>query len=76
MDAHHRLETRIGRLDAAAVVAVDAQPVHSRPMMTCSLPTMGILFSAWQATTQALQPMQAVWSMTIPHAFSVPSYFG
>ena len=30
---------------------------------------MGMLFSAWQATTQALQPMHAVWS--IDHSPSV-----
>ena len=28
MDAHHRLEIRVGGVDPAAVVAVDAQPVH------------------------------------------------
>ena len=32
----------------------------SRPRITCSLPTIGMLFSAWQATMHALQPMQAV----------------
>ena len=30
----------------------------SRPLATCSLPTIGMLFSAWQATTHAVQPMQ------------------
>ena len=30
----------------------------SRPCSTCSLPTTGTLFSAWQATTQALHPVQ------------------
>ena len=39
----------------------------SRPRVTCSLPTTGMLFSAWQATTQALQPMQAVRSIAMPH---------
>jgi len=31
-----------------------------------------MLFSAWQATTQALQPVQAFRSIAIPHA--CPSY--
>src|SRR5437660_757864 len=37
----------------------------SRPARTCSFPTTGMLFSAWQATTQALQPVQAVRSITM-----------
>ena len=40
----------------------------SRPSSTCSLPTTGTLFSAWQATTQALQPMQAFRSTLMPQA--------
>ena len=40
----------------------------SRPRVTSVLPTTGILFSAWQATTQALQPMQALMSMAMPQA--------
>jgi len=39
----------------------------SRPSMTCSLPTIGTLFSLWQATTQALQPTQAFRSIVMPH---------
>jgi hypothetical protein len=31
------------------------------------LPTIGTLFSDWQAMTQALQPVQTVMSMTMPH---------
>ena len=46
-----------------------------RPRKTCSLPTMGTLFSAWQATTQALQPMQVFRSMLIPH-WCTPSKLG
>ena len=40
----------------------------SRSWITCSLPTTGMLFSAMQATTQALQPMQAFRSMLMPQA--------
>ena len=43
----------------------------SRPMATCSLPTIGMLFSDWQATRQALQPMQEVRSIDIPHWWSL-----
>ncbi len=39
----------------------------SRPRLTWSLPTTGMLFSAWQATTQALQPTHAVRSIDMPH---------
>ena len=40
----------------------------SRPFSTCALPTTGTLFSAWQATTHALQPVQTFWSIAMPHA--------
>jgi hypothetical protein len=40
----------------------------SRPQSTSSGPITGTLFSDWQATTQALQPMQASVSITIAHA--------
>ena len=40
----------------------------SRSWITCCLPTTGMLFSAWQATTQALQPMQALRSTLIAQA--------
>ena len=40
----------------------------SRLTATCSLPTTGMLFSAWQATTHALQPMHAVMSIAMPQA--------
>ncbi len=36
------------------------------------MPTTGMLFSAWQATTQALQPMQVLRLMTMPQALPVP----
>ena len=42
----------------------------SRALSTCRLPTVGMLFSDWQATTQALQPVQAVRSTAIPQAWS------
>jgi hypothetical protein len=32
------------------------------------LPTTGTLFSATQATTQELQPVQTFWSIVMPHA--------
>jgi len=32
----------------------------ARPWPTCNLPTIGMLFSAWQAMTQALQRLQVV----------------
>ena len=38
----------------------------SRWRRTSSLPTTGMLFSAWQAMTQAEQPVQALRSMTMP----------
>ena len=42
----------------------------SRPRATWSFPTTGILFSAWHATTQALQPRQVLKSMLMPQAYS------
>ena len=39
----------------------------SRPRSTWSLPTTGMLFSAWQATTHALQPVHVVRSIAMPH---------
>src|SRR5579875_702725 len=42
----------------------------SRPRAISSGPTTGTLFSAWQALTQALQPMQAAASITIAQAGS------
>ena len=44
----------------------------SRPRATWSLPTTGMLFSDWQAMTQALQPMQEFRSIAMPQAW--PSY--
>ena len=41
-----------------------------RSFATSPAPTTGTLFSAWQAIMQALQPMQASVSMTIPQAVS------
>ena len=38
-----------------------------RPAMIWSLPMTGMLFSAWQAITQALQPVQVLRSIAIPH---------
>ena len=39
----------------------------SRPFATWTLPTIGMLFSLWQAVMHALQPMQAFRSIVIPH---------
>ncbi len=39
--------------------------------MVCSLPTTGMLFSAWQATMHVLQPMQEFMSIVMPHFSSV-----
>jgi len=48
------------------VVTVDSNQYICRPRCDCSRPTIGILFSAWQATTQALQPMQVFRSIDMP----------
>ena len=37
-----------------------------RPFATCSLPTVAMLFSSWQAITQALQPVQRDRSTDMP----------
>ena len=42
----------------------------ARPRLTWTLPTIGMLFSAWQATTQALQPMQTFMSTAMPHCWT------
>ena len=39
----------------------------SRPLVTWFLPTMGMLFSLWHATTHALHPVQADRSMAMAH---------
>ena len=39
----------------------------SRFIHTCSLPTTGTLFSDWQASMQALQPMHLLRSVVMPH---------
>ena len=44
----------------------------SREASTCSRPTTGMLFSAWQATTQAPQPMQVFRSIAMPQALPSP----
>jgi hypothetical protein len=59
---------RLGVVEAARPVAVDPDPLHRRPRETSCLPTIGTLFSAWHATTQALQPTQAARSIDIPQA--------
>jgi hypothetical protein len=38
----------------------------SRFMMTLALPTTGTLFSAWQATLHALQPVHTLMSIVMP----------
>jgi hypothetical protein len=40
----------------------------ARLRRTWSLPTTGMLFSAWQLTTHALQPVHDVRSIAMPHA--------
>ncbi len=42
----------------------------SRLRATCSFPTVGMLFSAWQAMVQAPQPMQRERSMAMPQRYS------
>ncbi len=44
----------------------------SRPRQTLSLPTTGMLFSDWQATTQALQPVHLLRSIAIAHLYCSP----
>ncbi len=46
------------------------------PREVSCFPTKGMLFSAWQATTQALQPVQAFKSIAMPHAYSSAGYGG
>ena len=75
MHARHGLMVgleRLGPLRVAGEVAVDADPVHLAADATISLPTTGMLFSETQATTHALQPMQAFMSIVMPQAW--PSY--
>ena len=43
----------------------------SRPLPTFSLPTTGMLFSDWQATTQALQPVHLLRSIAMPHLYGL-----
>ena len=43
----------------------------SRSRCTWSLPTTAMLFSAWQAMTHPLQPVQTLVSMTMAHACPV-----
>ena len=45
----------------------------SRPRLTWSLPTIGMLFSAWHATMHAPQPTHAFRSIDMPHAKRAPS---
>jgi len=51
----------------AGEVPVDAQPMHLAVIRIWALPTTGTLFSLWQATMHALQPMQVFKSIVIPH---------
>ncbi len=66
MVAEHGLICRVNRAGDVGI-AVDPHPVH---FPGCggprSRPTTGTLFSAWQATTQAEQPVHRARSMTIP----------
>jgi len=42
-----------------------------RPSLISCLPQSATLFSAWQATTQAPQPVQRSRSITIPHLYGL-----
>ena len=66
--ARHRLDVRLGGIGASLVVAVDADPVHLAAAADLVLADDGMLFSAWQAITQALQPTQAERSIAMPQA--------
>ena len=60
-----------GGFSLADEIGVDAEPMQFPALSTWSLPTMAMLFSLWQAITQALQPMQAWLSMTMPHLLNL-----
>jgi hypothetical protein len=68
--ARHRHE-----VDAFGMIRIEALEVSieriqciSRLRTTSCLPTTGMLFSDWQATVHALQPMQLFRSIAMPHA--------
>ena len=65
--AEHRLDEHPRVVGGSDEVAVDPQPVHLRGLATPALPTTGMLFSAWHATTQAPHPVQAPRSTAMPH---------
>src|SRR5262245_56980184 len=48
----------------------------SRLVASCVLPIIGMLFSATHAITHALQPVQALRSMTMPHWYCDLPAFG
>ena len=67
--AQHGLEQHVRGLRAGPRSSGRcASQCISRSWMHLRLPTVGMLFSAMQATTQALQPMQAFRSMLMPQA--------
>src|SRR6185437_2762949 len=70
--AQNRLQQHGGCILGSGELPVDAQPMHLPLTQHLSLPTTGMLFSAWQATTQALQPMHAFRSMLMPQATGPP----
>src|SRR3954464_8671971 len=52
--------------DPAKYVSIRSQCI-SRIRATSCFPTVGMLFSAWHATTHALHPMHVCKSIDIPH---------
>ena len=58
-----------GIVAVALIVGIDAEPVHVAAICVCSLPTTAILFSAWQAIMQLLQPTHEFRSIAMPHAY-------
>ena len=55
-------------------VALDADPGHLPVHDTPSSPTRGMLFSMWQAATQALQPVQRSLSIVMPQRYSLSGW--
>ena len=68
MHARHRLEEAARIFEVAGVIAIDPQPVHLAAARDLILADDRTLFSALQAATQALQPMQGSRSITMPQA--------
>ena len=63
----YRLRYRLGLVSEPVKYRSTRIQCISRPCATRSFPTIGILFSAWQAIVQVLQPVHEFRSMTMPH---------